>query len=404
MEKVLFLIFILAIGCTSQEQPEIPEHIEKLDSLTIYPADAQPEMQIELAEERRFGSTDEVLVGSVGDFAVSDQSRVFIFDTGQHTIHVFDKDGTYMTNIGRNGTGPGEFGEIASLSVKNGLLIAHDSMKFRINVFSLETFSLDHTLNLNQMNTTTSDSLRKMRPEYVYYLSKNILLTRFSEPMIFTDPSSSRYNLNDRVELYYLMDRTDEEIISEQILKLNKLRALTATVRGEFLHTQFLFLGESLFALSDAHNIYTARTEDFLIEVRDSTGTLQRAFYYPLEKKEFTREEAIRRQRINYQKSVSDHRVDVISNAPEEQMPEWWPVLSNMVVDDRERLWVSVIVDELDVWQWWVLDNRGKLLARFDWPKDKKIRIIKNGKVYTSETDEETGLTEIVRYGIEMSN
>jgi len=67
-------------------------------------------------------------------------------------------------------------------------------------------------------------------------------------------------------------------------------------VQGEFKYTQFKFLGESLLVFSDAGEIYTALSEDFLIQVRDSNGMHPLAFYHPAEKRPFTREEALRRQ------------------------------------------------------------------------------------------------------------
>jgi hypothetical protein len=68
--------------------------------------------------------------------------------------------------------------------------------------------------------------------------------------------------------------------------------------------------------------------------------------------------------------------------------------------DDSNRLWVSTIVEDFDVYEWWVLEDNGELITKFDWPRDEPIEVIKNGKMYTRQTDEETGLERIVRYQI----
>jgi len=36
------------------------------------------------------------------------------------------------------------------------------------------------------------------------------------------------------------------------------------------------------------------------------------------------------------------------------------------------------------------------------WLRDEPIMIVKNGKIYTRETDQETGLQQVVIYRIEM--
>ncbi|MCC5906914.1 MAG: hypothetical protein JJU13_11940 [Balneolaceae bacterium] len=43
-----------------------------------------------------------------------------------------------------------------------------------------------------------------------------------------------------------------------------------------------------------------------------------------------------------------------------------------------------------------------ELITWFEWPRDEPIEIIKNGYLYTRETDEETGLQQVVRYRIVM--
>ncbi len=74
-----------------------------------------------------------------------------------------------------------------------------------------------------------------------------------------------------------------------------------------------------------------------------------------------------------------------------------------MLIDDQNRLWISTIVKDLDVYRWWVLEENGKLLARFTWPRNREIEVIKNGFVYAKETEDETGLERVVRYRIEMN-
>ena len=85
-----------------------------------------------------------------------------------------------------------------------------------------------------------------------------------------------------------------------------------------------------------------------------------------------------------------------------EQLPTHWPAIHEMLIDSNNRLWVSTIVENFDIYEWWVLEASGELITKFEWPRDEPIEVIKNGKMYTRQTDEETGLEQVVRYGIEI--
>ena len=65
-------------------------------------------------------------------------------------------------------------------------------------------------------------------------------------------------------------------------------------------------MGRPIITISPEHYIYTAVTNDFLIEVRDLNGEYIRAFYYPFQKQDFSREKAIEIQEQKYEEFVSE--------------------------------------------------------------------------------------------------
>jgi hypothetical protein len=83
-------------------------------------------------------------------------------------------------------------------------------------------------------------------------------------------------------------------------------------------------------------------------------------------------------------------------------LPSFWPVLRAVVIDDKDRLWVATTVENMKVYEWWVLEKNGELITQFQWPRIKPIQVVKNGNIYTRETDEETGLQQVVRYQVEF--
>jgi hypothetical protein len=58
------------------------------------------------------------------------------------------------------------------------------------------------------------------------------------------------------------------------------------------------------------------------------------------------------------------------------------------------------MTENLDEAEYVVLANTGELLATFTWPAENMIQEIWNGHLYAMETEEETGLREIVKYKI----
>ncbi|MDR8393828.1 hypothetical protein NC796_21930 [Aliifodinibius sp. S!AR15-10] len=151
-------------------------------------------------------------------------------------------------------------------------------------------------------------------------------------------------------------------------------------------------------------NIYLARTKHFLIEKLDPNGNYIRAFYYPVKRKKFSPQDAIQATEEKYVEYVSEWRVSVIKNADEENIPDKWPALNTMLIDDKNRIWASLIVNNEEVYQWWVLENSGKLIVRFTWPRSRSIEVVKDGYLYAKKTDEETGLAKVVRYRIDMQS
>lgn len=185
-------------------------------------------------------------------------------------------------------------------------------------------------------------------------------------------------------------------MISDMITELKDLVNVTAVVDGRHLFNMraLPFLQQPKVAISNEGTIYTANSESPLIKMHNSDGDYLKSFYIPMEKKSMDRDELIK-----LFAEEDEENTNLLLHA---ELPEKWPALSDIVIDDENRLWVSTIPVKDSLHEWLVIDNNGELITTFEWPRNEPIEVIKNGKMYTRLTDEETGLQQVVRYRIEM--
>jgi 6-bladed beta-propeller len=61
------------------------------------------------------GDEEGVIFGVIRDAAVDDAGNVYLLDVQLNQVHVFDRDGKFVRDIGREGEGPGEFRRPSSL-------------------------------------------------------------------------------------------------------------------------------------------------------------------------------------------------------------------------------------------------------------------------------------------------
>jgi DNA-binding beta-propeller fold protein YncE len=72
------------------------------------------------------------------NLAISDEGMIFVTDSGNHRIQVFDQNGFYQHGWGEFGTEPGQFNEPWGLTVDDDYVYVADTWNHRIQKFSHE--------------------------------------------------------------------------------------------------------------------------------------------------------------------------------------------------------------------------------------------------------------------------
>lgn len=360
--------------------------------------------QIQIKRDITFASNDDVLIGTIYPIYVDGENRVFIGDADQIQIHVFEANGDYITSLGREGRGPGDYSAISlrtTITSDSGLLYITDSRFFnsrRANVYSLKDLSFSHTIKLLANNVGEFSMLKGYSSVAIYPRKDESFLVSYSLTM--------KNAVTGTGAIYYLKQDKGGNIISEPIYEQQGISYLVEripTKNGnwmEVMHT-FPFHERSLFLASNDGNYYAARTEEFKIDVLDKEGNLIRTITHPFDNKSLDINALIKRyEETNYMPQLGEGvAVEMLRVA--ENLPTEWPALKSLLADDENRLWVSTIIDDTEVYEWWVLESSGKILTKFKWPRDKPIQQIRNEYLYTKEKGQD-GADIVVRYSFDL--
>jgi hypothetical protein len=383
-----YLCLALYAGC-SFDNEKYNGSIQS-DQKVINTTDTNHQRGISIEREATFGENSSVLFGTISK-AVSDEAgRVYISDNQKKQIHIFEPDGTYLQSLGKEGRGPGEFMFLGEISIQLKRLYVVDSMQFRVNVFSTKTLELIDIYNLHPTNQKEFPELSGLQLNFSKVVNDSTFLVNFS------DLRKVRNIEQDRYRKYYLVNNKFE-IISDKILKLPDTPYITSIVQGRRVAANFTFLGKPLLDVTPSGAIFSAWSEEFLLEKYNLEGELKETIHFPFERNSLSKSNII--------DNLSDQsRAEFFKNI---DLPDNWPAIDDFFIDDAYRLWVSIITDFDEYYEWWVIDYEGNLIGKFKWPGNRhrysrEIQHVNNGKMYAWEIDDQTGLQQIVRYRIEF--
>jgi hypothetical protein len=383
-------LYLFILGCSgTREQQNVPEHIRSLDNVSVFTeADIQNADSLRLDIEQVFIDSDDNPIASFGAVATDQYGRLYIGDSQQRTVHVFSRDGERLGRVGRNGEGPGEFQWVGSISIQDSYLYAYDPNGRKVNLYAIGDDPGELPVYESDISITTDNWSSVPEPGYAnpgfYKIMQDgdvVLMSQVSPLIYRQNPDSVG------VTKYYRWNRENEA----------EPNVIFQTQQAKHIITEWFiipppFATREIMTLSGNEKIYSANTDEFLIMVHSSDGDYSSAFYYPTKPKPLTREEAV--------ESVSHEQL--VEAVESMELPEAWPVINRMFSDDENRLWISTIVQEPDVHHWWVLDESGELISKFVWPQNDLIRLVKGDNLFALQTDEETGMQQIVRYRIEL--
>jgi hypothetical protein len=411
LNKLLFILLLLLVslwGCSGNKADSARKPVRKAANVKTYShsSHSKPLYTIKFKKGVSYGSTKKRIVvvgGARHNMAkVDNKGRVFIPDDNKH-IDVFAPDGRYLTHLGRKGKGPGEFIFIGYMRMGPKYLYVWESQLERINVYSLDSLSFSHEIKLDHQYWSHIKKLQNMMFAGLIFAGMNgKLLIRFVpiNPDLLRKPElRKKYEKRDRYHYYWMS--LEGKIIPHEVLQQQAQKWVYDTCNNckysgpAGFHLPFS--PKPLIAVSHDGIIFAASSKRFSINVYNAQGAYLSTLHYAYKNTPLKRKSLIKRYNI-FRYNIP--QLDVVKHR---KLPKTWPALHLMLIDDQNRLWVSTIVENQKVYQWWVLNKEGKLLARFIWPRDKPIQDIKNNYLYATVRNKE-GVARIVKYKIQMQH
>lgn len=375
-------VLIFFSSCSNHSAEDLPDYIQSLENVTVHIIESQPDLSIKLTQLTAFGNIEDVPFGRISYVDIDDSGNVYISEgsQGNEAVYVFDSEGNYLNKIGRSGEGPGEFRSIDDMKVFNDKLLVLDGNLLRIQFFSTDDHSLIDEASLNPSEWDQSGEQSATFPENIFVLNDSTLLTSFYH-LTFDVDSKSYYHLN-----------LEGDVISDQILTHDFIKHLNDPSSSYVFYDPFG--GRGLIEISSTNEIYSVWSDKMLFKVYDADGTYLRAFYHPFRNSSISRNEALSFSESEQFKSALRHH----------GIPDYWRAFEHLILDSENRIWVSTISENQEIYNWWVMDNHGKVLTKKELPRTMEIKKVKNDILYSLISDEESGLQQVVSFEIEWES
>jgi len=381
MKKALFIlsiiVFMVLSACSKKSKSSASvEIIDGIENVHNTKAPLHPNKTASLELDLKIGGEDEdgnIILYEPGKFVVDEKENIYINDTDDMTVKVFDKNGQFKHSIGGKGQGPGEFQNVKHMAIlPDGGLLTLDTRAGRTSVFD------DHG------EFRKSHHWRNIL-SFVYLATNSSYLTRETIRGEKSQVFIKKFDFSGK-ELRSFGEFTQSE---------SKLvREAGITMKLILPHTPHsIFAGDQKRQL-----LFHCFNNQYTIDVYDKSGKLIRKIHRTYEPIPSTDEDA-------------EEFYKIFENAPNPlflkiakkiDLPKIKTIANRMIVDNRGNLWMETSEmkkeNEIDYVAYDVFNRDGYYDSKI-W-LDRSPDLFAKGKMYKMETEEETGFRFLKRYRV----
>jgi hypothetical protein len=379
MKKALFIlsiiVFMILSACSKKSKSSANvEIIDGIENVHNTKAPLHPNKTATLELDLKIGGEDEdgnIILYEPGKFVVDEKENIYINDTGDMIIKVFDKNGQFKHTIGGKGTGPGEFQNVEYMTIlPDGGLLTLDIRARRTSVFD------DHGEFRKSHQWRNSLSFVYLTTDSSYLTKETVRLEKFHVFIKEFDFSGKE------LRSYGEFTQSESKLIREA--GINMVLVLPHTPHSIFAGDQ-----KRQFLYHCINNQYT-------IDVYDKSGKIIRKIHRTYEPIPSTDEDAEEFYKI-FENSPNPMFLKI---AKKIDLPKIKTIANRMIVDNRGNLWIETNEkkkeNEIDYVAYDVFNKDGYYDSKI-W-LDRSPDLFAKGKMYKMETEEETGLLYLKRY------
>ncbi len=372
----------------SGQKAEWQGKIEIEEGVKIIKNPAEPlygEITLELEEDLSIGNEEDEnhLFYRARDIQVDSEGNIYVLDSGNHRLQVFDKSGKYLRTTGKRGQGPGEFNAPHGLQLddETGNIFVADFNSMTVIIFEKEGKYIDKDIHHAEFLND-------------FYLdSDGCIWGKFSLPGINVRYRSvKKLNLTGKVEKTFA-----ESPYPTQMIKISEIReGNTTSLLGVMVNSGYeddLFISKV-----DNHTFIYGHSKKYELVAVDKAGNVLFMIRKDESPVKITKSEKDRViNRIKESIMMQGYYVPEISI----KFPDYKAHFYSIITDDKSRIYVckNPISRESNTnHEYDVFNKEGIYLYRTN--LDYYPEVIKDGYIYTIISNEETGLEQIKRYRI----
>jgi hypothetical protein len=374
---ILIVVILLWFSCSQKkEEGASVEVIDGIEHVHNSKTPLFPNRTVVFEEELSIGSEDEegnILLYRPGWHLVDGKGNIFICDLQDLKIKVFDPSGHLDRTVGQKGDGPGEFqniGEIALLP--DDRLLVLDWEAHRVSLFDTDgKFVTNHKfINWSYDIFMTTDSLY-VRDERIFGEKTKLVIKAcdFSGNEIFTYGEFEPHHSQEIKE-------------SGRWFSVTRPYDVRSILAGDPKNTR----------------LYHCMNDQYLIDVYDRDGKLFRKIDRPY--RALPTSSGDKKKYLDGFSRSSESDLALIDKYV--QMPPVKTITDRLVVDDLGNLWVETNEEKEEQGKSFtaydIFDEDGVYIAKL-W-LDISPGIFRDGKMYTRESDEDTGYRMYKRYRV----
>jgi len=380
MKKILAIqlsILLAAAVAFSDQKPQWKGKIETENGVKVIKNPKEPlygEIVFDLEEELSIGNeNDENSTFYLGlDIAVDKDDNIFVLDSGNSRIQKFDKNGRYLMTIGRKGQGPGEF---------QGFSGAFIDSKSNLYV------DQGHSISVFDNKGKYIRSIPLGTQSYLFGITAD-------GNIIATIVTIIETKISDDIVLFDSVGKRLKTLATYPNPRVKIASGVALGARNTFApHLYFLPLNEKLgiYGFSLNYRLFLINSSSDIISIIEKEEIPE-----PLTKKDKERDID---SEIDFWKK---HGMLIPRNEIEKAYP--FPpnkaFFHGLMTDDLGNIYVSKISTIKKDFSWDFFNPKGYYLYKVIMKEARWPEIIKNGCIYTTSMDKETGYFKVKRYRI----